>query len=105
MPLLDGSSNYSYVYSRIFKDGPTMTAYSVAQAKNTLPRLIDRALQGEEVIITRHGKPVAELRAVQQLPEPPRGTLEWLRAHTRARPGVGLTSVEILDLVYESKDD
>ena len=34
-----------------------MTAYSVAEAKNTLPKLIHRALEGEEVIITRHGKP------------------------------------------------
>ena len=81
-----------------------MTAYSVAEAKNTLPKLIDRALQGEEVVITRHGKAVAELRAVQQRPAPPRGTLEWLRSRRDARPGVGLTSVEILDLLYESDD-
>ena len=81
-----------------------MTAYSVAQAKNTLPKLIDRALQGEEVIITRRGKPVAELRSVQQPPAPPRGTLEWLRSRRDARPSVGLTSVEILDMLYENDD-
>jgi len=81
-----------------------VTAYSVVEAKNTLPKLIDRALQGEEVVITRHGKPVAELRAVQQRPAPPRGTLEWLRSRRDARPGVGLTSVEILDLLYETDD-
>ncbi len=39
-----------------------MIAYSVADAKANLPRLIDKAMQGEEVVITRHGKPVAELR-------------------------------------------
>jgi antitoxin (DNA-binding transcriptional repressor) of toxin-antitoxin stability system len=82
-----------------------VTAYSVAEAKNTLPKLIDRALQGEEVVITRHGKPVAELRAVQPPAAPGKGILEWLRARTLARPGVGLTSVEILDLVYEPKED
>ena len=82
-----------------------MTAYSIAEAKNTLPRLIDRALQGEEVVITRHGKPVAELRPASPRAAPGRGTHEWLRARTRARPGVGLTSVEILDLLYESKED
>ena len=82
-----------------------MTAYSVAEAKNTLPKLIDRALQGEEVVITRHGKPVAELKPLrQQPPAPPRGTLEWLRSRRDARPGVGLTSVEILDLLYETDD-
>lgn len=40
-----------------------MPRYSVAEAKNTLPRLIDRALAGEEVVITRHGKPVVEINA------------------------------------------
>jgi antitoxin (DNA-binding transcriptional repressor) of toxin-antitoxin stability system len=53
-------------------------------------------------VITRHGKPVAELRAVQRPPAPPRGTYEWMRSRRDARPGVGLTSVEILDLLYET---
>jgi prevent-host-death family protein len=30
-------------------------------AKNTLGSLLDRVAQGEEVVITRHGKPVARL--------------------------------------------
>jgi prevent-host-death family protein len=81
-----------------------VTAYSVAQAKNTLTKLIDRALQGEEVIITRHGRPVAELRPAPCQTDSGRGTHDWLRARTRARPGVGLTSVEILDLMYEAKE-
>jgi len=105
MPLLDATGNYGYRYSRIFKTEPNVTAYSVAEAKNTLPKLIDRALQGEEVVITRHGKPVAEIKPVSRRAMPGSGTLEWLRARTRARPSVGLTSVEILDLMYESKDD
>ena len=79
-----------------------MTACGVAEAKNTLPKLMDRALQGEEVVITRHGKPVGELRAVPRPPAPRRGTYEWLRLRRDARPGVGLTSVEILDLLYET---
>lgn len=82
-----------------------MTAYSVAEAKNTLPKLIDRALQGEEVIITRRGKPVVELRPASPRVAAAKGTLEWLRARTQARPSVGLTSVEILDLLYEPEED
>jgi prevent-host-death family protein len=78
-----------------------MTAYSVADAKNTLPKLIHRALAGEEVVITRRGKPVAELRPVSPRPARPIGTHEWLFERTRSRPGVGLTSVQILDLLYE----
>jgi prevent-host-death family protein len=31
------------------------------EAKNTLGALLDRVEQGEEIIITRHGKPVARL--------------------------------------------
>ncbi len=82
-----------------------MTAYSVADAKNTLPKLIDKVLAGEEVIITRRGKPVAELRPTMRQRAPAKGTHEWLRARTRARPSVGLSSIEILDLMYESTED
>jgi prevent-host-death family protein len=40
----------------------TVTAY---EAKTHLPRLIRAAERGETVIITRHGKPVAQLGPVQ----------------------------------------
>ena len=33
------------------------------EAKNTLGALLDRVEKGEEIIITRHGKPVARLAA------------------------------------------
>ena len=38
-----------------------MSRYSVAEAKNNLPKLLDRMLAGEEVVITRRGKPIARL--------------------------------------------
>ena len=38
-----------------------MPSYSVATTKDNLSSLIDKALAGEEVIVTRHGKPVAEI--------------------------------------------
>ena len=82
-----------------------MTTYSVADAKNRLPKLIDKALEGEEVVITRRGKPVVELRPASMRPTAPVGTDEWLFSRTRARPGVGMTSVEILDMLYESDED
>ncbi len=31
------------------------------EAKNTLSALLDRVQEGEEIVITRHGKPVARL--------------------------------------------
>lgn len=82
-----------------------MPRYSVADAKNSLPRLIDRARDGEEVIITRRGQPVAEIRPLAAQPVAPVGSFEWLRERRRARPGVGMTSVEILNLLYESDED
>jgi prevent-host-death family protein len=41
-----------------------MSTYSVAEAKNRLSELIERALVGEGVVITRHGRPVVEVRPV-----------------------------------------
>lgn len=42
-----------------------MTTVSSYEAKTHLPRLIRAAERGETVIITRHGKPVAQLGPVQ----------------------------------------
>ncbi len=77
----------------------TMTTYSIADAKNRLPKLIDRALDGEEVVITRHCKPVAELRPALSRPAAATGAYTWLRERRRGRPAVGLTSVQILDRI------
>ena len=63
-----------------------MPTYSVAEAKNNLSELIDRALNGEGVLITRHGKPVVEFRPVPVPVGPVSDTqLQWLAAN-RLRP-------------------
>jgi prevent-host-death family protein len=41
-----------------------VTTVSAYEAKTHLPRLIRQVEQGETVIITRHGKPVAKLAPV-----------------------------------------
>lgn len=79
-----------------------MSAYSVVDAKNSLPKLIDRALGGEEVLITRHGKPVVELKPTTTRAATPTATYAWLKSRRQARSGVGLTSVQILDHLYEA---
>lgn len=38
-----------------------MTEVGTLEAKNRLSSLLDEVLAGEEVVITRHGKPVAKL--------------------------------------------
>ena len=36
------------------------------EAKNTLGTLLDRVERGEEIVITRHGKPVARLTGLEE---------------------------------------
>jgi antitoxin (DNA-binding transcriptional repressor) of toxin-antitoxin stability system len=38
-----------------------MTRLSVSEARATLPEVLDRVERGEEITITRHGRPVAVL--------------------------------------------
>jgi antitoxin (DNA-binding transcriptional repressor) of toxin-antitoxin stability system len=59
-----------------------MPTYSVAEAKNNLSELIDRALKGEGVLITRHGKPVVEFKPVPAPVGPVSDAdLQWLVAN------------------------
>ena len=44
-----------------------MVSMTVSEARASLPALLDRVEAGEEVTITRHGKPVAVLLAPQAL--------------------------------------
>jgi prevent-host-death family protein len=58
-----------------------MSTYSVAQAKNQLSSLIDQAMNGEPVVITRHGQPVVELKAVARKGRPMTAEdVAWLQA-------------------------
>jgi antitoxin (DNA-binding transcriptional repressor) of toxin-antitoxin stability system len=58
-----------------------MSQYSVADAKNHLSDLINRSLAGESVVITRHGQPVVELKAVRpDVRRVTREDLDWLAA-------------------------
>ena len=80
-----------------------MSTYSVADAKTHLPRLIDRALDGEEVIITRHGAPVAELKptGTSAVRKGGPATYAWLRARRISRPAGRRSSVELLNEIYD----
>lgn len=59
-----------------------MSKHSMAETKNKLTQLIARAEKGEEIIVTRHGRPVAKISGLD--PAPKRITQEavdWLAAH------------------------
>lgn len=80
-----------------------MASYSVAEAKNHLPSLIDKALDGEEVVITRHGKAVAELRPRKLLSSKEREALYDRMAASAATRPVSVSAVELLRRMYEEK--
>jgi prevent-host-death family protein len=58
---------------------------SVAEAKNRLPELIHAVEEGEKVVITRHGKPVAQLTPPPPERRPVR--LGGMRDRIELRPG------------------
>ncbi|HBL26020.1 MAG TPA: type II toxin-antitoxin system prevent-host-death family antitoxin [Acidobacteria bacterium] len=44
--------------------------YNLYEAKTSLSRLVDRAAGGEEIILSKAGKPLAKLVPFQRRPEP-----------------------------------
>ena len=42
-----------------------MTAIGVYEAKTKLPKLLERVRRGERILITKHGRPIAELIPAQ----------------------------------------
>jgi antitoxin (DNA-binding transcriptional repressor) of toxin-antitoxin stability system len=56
-----------------------MASYSVAEAKNDFSRLLDLAVKGEEVVITRRGRPI--IRFSPELPQGQKVDFDWLRRH------------------------
>lgn len=78
-----------------------MSTYSVAEAKNGLPALIDKALAGEEVVITRRGHEVVEIRP-RVAAEPGYGSTEWLLARPKARLR---SNISTTDLIRQMRDE
>jgi antitoxin (DNA-binding transcriptional repressor) of toxin-antitoxin stability system len=81
-----------------------MGTHSIAEAKNKLSELIDRALNGEEVVITRHGHPVVEMRATKPKKRPvTQADLDWLKAN---RPPVRLSpTMNAGELISTMRDE
>ena len=80
-----------------------MGKHSVAEARNRLSELIDRALGGEGVVITRHGTPVVELKPVQKPPRPvTQADIDWLRANRAPRLA---KTTDAVTLVRDMRDE
>jgi prevent-host-death family protein len=75
-----------------------VATYSIAQAKDQLSKLVDEALAGESVTITRHGKVVAEIRpaaagdAGRWSPE----LIDEIAARAKALPSLGESAADIV---------
>lgn len=58
-----------------------MGTHSIAEARDQLSALIERALKGEGIVITKHGRPVVELKPIPEPIQPiTEADIEWLRA-------------------------
>jgi prevent-host-death family protein len=77
---------------------------SIAEAKSQFSSLVDRAVAGEETIITRHGKPVAKVVPVRQPhdPERTRKVLEQI-IELRNRSGATLGGLSWKELRDEGR--
>ena len=86
-----------------------MTRYTLAQAETRLSELMDRALNGEGVVITR-GKASVELKVVvpEKQPTTPKRRwtkeeeLEWLRARRELLP---MSKVDAGTFVSQMRDE
>jgi prevent-host-death family protein len=86
-----------------------MHSVGLFEAKTHLSELVGRAEQGEEVIITRHNKPVAKLVPISEVsPELYRQRLQALAGlqevgREMAQRGGPITREEILEWVREGR--
>ena len=71
-----------------------MLTVTLAQAKAQLSELLNKVEAGEEVIVTRRGRAVAHIRAVEKKLEPI--PLVELAAFRASMPSLGQSSVELL---------
>jgi prevent-host-death family protein len=81
-----------------------MSEHTVTEAEGHLSDLIDRALAGEGVVITREGRPVVELKPVQPRAVEPitDEAIDWLAAH---RVGTKPSAEDAGTLVSRMRDE
>ncbi|HEY0927896.1 type II toxin-antitoxin system Phd/YefM family antitoxin [Brevundimonas sp.] len=78
-----------------------MANYGVAEAKNKFTHLLERVQDGERITITKHGKPIAELRAAPD-PSPKTKGPEWQAWYDEfvkrrnARPASSIPAAELV---------
>lgn len=82
-----------------------MSTHSVVEAKNQLSELIDRALKGEHVVITRHGREVVELKAVAEPMHPVSpADLDWLAERRIGRASIAENAGDLLTRLRDEQE-
>ena len=74
-----------------------MAVIGIFEAKERLSELLERVERGEQITITKRGRPVALLVPPEQSAE---DLVEWFR---RARQGVRLGGLSIRELIDEGR--
>ena len=77
-----------------------MSEVSVAEAKAHLSAILDRVERGEEVVITRRGKPVAKVSGVAKKLEP----IDWDEID-RIRESMPFQEVPSVELIRQIPDE
>jgi prevent-host-death family protein len=67
-----------------------MVTVNVAQAKAHLSELLDKVVNGEDVVITRHGRAIARVSAVPRTKQPVRSLAEFRAKMPRWRESSAL---------------
>jgi len=84
-----------------------LSVYSIAKAKDNLSKLVDEALAGEDVAITRHGKVVAYVRSAMERPhrQPAHELVAKIVERAKSRPSLGENAVDIIRRMRDGEWD
>jgi antitoxin (DNA-binding transcriptional repressor) of toxin-antitoxin stability system len=84
-----------------------MATYSIAEAKDQLPRLVRQAEQGEDVAIARHGKIGAHLRSAAERPhrQPSQELVAKIVERAKSRASLGENAVDIIRRMRDGEWD
>ena len=80
-----------------------MATYGTLEAKNKFSDLIERAERGEEIVITRHGKPVIKFQPISGSESQRTRAHEALERIKARRSRLKLTNAEVLDYIREGR--
>jgi prevent-host-death family protein len=89
---------YIYVYILVVSK-----RYSIAEARSSLPSIVDQVEAGQEVELTRRGKPVAAVVSLRELERLRSQRVSFVAAYRRFRKAyplseVGLTAGELASM-------